>query len=274
MKKPGDYGSAGMKRKSSQSSRGAGRNAEKIDKYTFREQRVVIGQDANGATGGQHLQHRPSRLVLLDGRVPTEAAVTGNQGIDARVVEGAHQKMERVAKQCLGEGREFPRAHVPGQEENSFAACLRRREIFKSIEQDEALDILFRKARKVGELRPHPAKLPHHATQRRPALLLAPFGKCQTQILHCGAVQSRPRPEQKCGRARSGISRERPRQRANRLQQDPQRCVFQSFSHPGIIAVAGSTITLNVYPEPSTRRASCEVRSPRARGSRGSAPCC
>src|SRR6267154_6355269 len=263
-----------MKRKSSQSSRGAGRNAEKIDKYTPLERCVVIGEDTDSATGGQHLQHGPSRLVLLDGSVPTKAAVSGDQGVDARVVEGAHQKMERVAKQCLGEGREFPRAHVPGQEENSFAACLRRREIFESIEQDEALDILFREARKVGELCPHPAKLAHHATQRRPALFLVPFGKCQTQILHCGAVQSRPRPEQKCGRACSGISRERPRHRANRLQQDPQRCEFQSFSHPGIIAVAGSTFTLNVYPEPSTRRASCETWGPRVTGSRGFAPCC
>src|SRR5258705_5004973 len=126
-----------MKRKSSKSSRRAGRNAEKIDKYTFSEQRVVIGQDANGATGGQHLQHRPSRLVLLDGKVPTEAAVTGNQGIDARVVKGAHQKMERVAKQCLGEGREFSCAHALGQEEDCFAACLCRREILESIQQYE-----------------------------------------------------------------------------------------------------------------------------------------
>src|SRR3979490_1485403 len=147
-----------MKRKSSQSSRGAGRNGEKIDKYTLHERCVVIGEDTDGATGGQHLQHRSSRLVLLDRSVPTEAAVSGDQGVDARVVEGAYQKMERVAKQCLGEGREFPRAHVPGQEENSLTARLCRCEILKSIEQHEALDILFREARKMGELRSHPAK--------------------------------------------------------------------------------------------------------------------
>ncbi len=123
----------------------------------------MIGQHADGATRGQHLQHRSGRLVLLDGRVSTEAAVTGDQGVDARVVDGAHQKMKRVAKQGLGEGSELPCAHVSGQEEDTFAARLCRREILESIKQHEALDIPFRVEWKVCELRSHPAKLAHHA---------------------------------------------------------------------------------------------------------------
>src|ERR1700687_1147776 len=86
--------------------------------------------------------------------------------------------MERVTKQGLGEGREFPCAHVSRQEQDSFAARLGCGKILKSVEQHEALDILFRVARKMGELRAHPAELLHHAAYGRLALLLAPIREC------------------------------------------------------------------------------------------------
>src|SRR5258706_15316166 len=144
MKKSRNHDRIGVQSKASQSRRRTRRNAEKIHKNTFRQQRIVIGQDTDCATRSQNFQDRPRRLILLDGSVSAQAAVMSDKRINARIVDGAHQKMERIAKKSLREGRQFPGAHVSGKEEDSFTARLRRREILESVQQHEALDILFR----------------------------------------------------------------------------------------------------------------------------------
>jgi len=177
-------------------------------------------------------------LIFLNGRISAEAAVPRNQRIDPGIVDGANQKMQRITKQGLCIRRQFPRAHVSGEEQNSFAARLRRGEILKTIEQHDALDILLRISREVRKFRAHPAELPHHAAHDRASPLFVPFGKCQAQIFHRRAMQIGPRPKQKCRQTRSGKSRQRPRHRAYRFEQQPRRRVFQAISHPGIIAGA------------------------------------
>src|SRR6266404_1439304 len=118
-----------------------------------------------------------------------------DERINARIVDGAHQKMERISKKGLRKGRQFPGAHVSSKEEDSFTARLRRREILESIQQHEALDIVFGMARKARKLRAHPAKLPHHAAYDRAPPPVVPFRKRQTQILHRGTVQIGPHPK-------------------------------------------------------------------------------
>ena len=181
---------------------------------------------------------------------------------------GRDQKMERISEERLREGSQLPGAHMPGEKQNSLALRLRRREILKAVEQHGALDVVFRVARKAGEFRRHPSQLSHHAANGGAALFLAPGRKCQLQILRRGASQSRPHPEQKRRRACTNKSRQRTRHRADRLEQQPHRRIFQAFSHPGIIVgQASACLLFRAKPRIKTRQAEACPTGP-------SASCC
>ncbi len=122
VKKPGHHRGAGVQSKSREPRRRACRNAEKIDEYAFGKQRVVVGENSDGAARGENLQDRPRRLILFDRQIPAQAAVPRDQRIHARHCRSRRaRKCSGMPEQRLGEGREFPGAHVPGEKQNSLA---------------------------------------------------------------------------------------------------------------------------------------------------------
>src|SRR5215472_10028758 len=163
MEKHWNHRRARMEGETRQAGSRAGCHAEKIDKDTLRRQRILVRQNPDRAICREHFQDGPRRLILFDRLIPAQAAVIHDERVDARIVDGADEEVQRMSEKGLREGSKLPGAHVPRQKEYSLPLCLRGGEILEAIKQNDPVDVLLRVTREAGKFRAHPSKLPYHA---------------------------------------------------------------------------------------------------------------
>ena len=111
--------------------------AEEIHEDAFVERCVGVGEYAYRAAFAKHFQNRARGAVFFDRLISGEAAIAIDERVDARIGDGPHQEMQRVAVERVREGREFPCAHVAGEEQDAFAAALGALEIFGAVDDHD-----------------------------------------------------------------------------------------------------------------------------------------
>ena len=147
------------------------------------------------------------------------------------VVDSPGHVVQRKSVQRVRKGRQFPRTDVPRQIQHSFPAPLPFQEIFMAIEYDNLFDIFFRVLRKPDKLRRHPTQIAQHSTNDFLSLGVAPLRKGNSQIDFRGFPQSRQQCIKNAHHSRSKTPRQRLRQDAQPLQNDPHGRVFNPFLH-------------------------------------------
>src|SRR5271154_2541069 len=156
--------------------------AEEIHEDAFLQHGVLIGENSYRALVFEDFQHGARGFILENGLIAGKAAVTVDQSIEARIVDGTRHIVQWETVQGVSEGRKFPRADVAGEVQNAFTTLLAGEEVFVAVEDDELLDILlgvFGKAREFGG---HPAEIADHLAGYFAALGVVPFRECEAQI--------------------------------------------------------------------------------------------
>src|SRR5580658_127770 len=91
----------------------------------------------------------------------------------------------------MSKRRQFPSAHMPGQEKRTIATSPPSIKIFKAVQNHHAIDIFPRVLRELRKLAGHPSDLPDHSANHALLLFLAPIRKRQMHIEHRGPPQRR-----------------------------------------------------------------------------------
>lgn len=170
---------AGPLRDRHQSCRGAGRHTKERDKDPGIPSCVLVNQDSHGAALLQGGEDFFESTLLFDDLIATERAVTIDQCIDERVVDGPDDELQRMAVKRVGERTELPGPEVSGEEERSSPALLGSREVFEAIIDDNPRDVLGTKLRHLAELSQQPAQVRKHS-----AYNLRPLGRGQLGPSH------------------------------------------------------------------------------------------
>src|SRR5262249_13886511 len=124
--------------------RSRSRNSEKIDKNRFVVEGVQVRENTEWRfTGPQYFPHRPRRRDLVDCPVAEPAANAIHELLDARIVESAHEKSERMIEQGESEAGQLPRTEMARVENQTIATnTLRGNEVSNSLGFDELFELV------------------------------------------------------------------------------------------------------------------------------------
>src|SRR4029077_16536540 len=105
------------------------------------ERRVGVGQNAHRAAFAEHFQNSARGAIFFDWLIARKAAIAIDGRVPARIGDGPYEEMERVAVERVCERSEFPGAHVPGEEQDAFAAALGAFESFCDVDGHDLRNI-------------------------------------------------------------------------------------------------------------------------------------
>jgi len=158
-------------------------------------------------------------------------AVTAHEAIQVNIVQRAHDDMQRMAIQRVGESRKLPPSQVCRQKQHSLAAGQGALEILEPVVDHDSSNVLQRVLREKTNFRQLPAQRSEHTAQNPGTLSPRLFRKCQSKIPHPDAPQAYVKQINCPGESNGCRARQWPGQPTQDFDNQPRKRVLKSLTH-------------------------------------------
>src|SRR5579872_6816179 len=95
---------------------------EKIDEHALIERGVLIDENPHGIPRFERFQDTSRRILLFNDVIAGQTAITFDQRVDSRIVDGTYNNMHRRRHPRMCECAKFPVAQVRGGDQDPAAS--------------------------------------------------------------------------------------------------------------------------------------------------------
>ncbi len=174
-----------------------------------------------------------SEFLLADHGVAMQSAVAGDQRVHVRIVQRADHDLHGMALQRVKERANLPASEVSGQQQDAFAALLRRLKILEALIDSDLRSVAEGVAGEEAELAQQAPERHVDAAQNPAALVSRFFRESHPQVAQADAAQTRVHPVHQLANQDADPTGQRPRQGADQTHEQCNRPILQPVAHQG-----------------------------------------